>query len=162
MERFFQKLPKGVVAQPSVHQSSEMISSVAVRKRLVGRPPSTSKAKESSSIIGNDTSANSLRKTKRILSASENCAVEQPAERILMTRLQKDGSLREVPVLILAGNCDYDHCTILDDKTAPIFQLRHLTQLERNHIRSECHVWAATGDHQSFRTGEQVHGIIIS
>jgi hypothetical protein len=155
MERFFQKLPKGVVAPPSSFQPpSDMISSIPVRKRFVGRPPSISKM--SSSIIENKVSANSLREHKKqILSATK------PAERILMRRLQNDGSMQELPVIILAGEHDYDHCTIIDDKTAPIFQRRHLTRLERNHIRSECHVWTATGEHQSFRTGEQVHGRII-
>ena len=82
---------------------------------------------------------------------------EVESERILFDRIQKDGTIRRIPVIILAGEYEYQHCSIIDDKKAPCFQRRHLSLLEKNYIRSECHNWSADGSHFGFRSGEQVH-----
>lgn len=151
MLKYFEKLPKGFVAQPSFQQKQPSISPIeSIKKRKVGRPPSSISKSSTSQLIESENSSCCLKYDDEVHS-----------ERILFDRVQKDGTICRIPVIILAGEYEYQHCSIIDDKKAPCFQRRHLSSLERNYIRSECHNWSANGTHFGFHTGEQVHERII-
>ena len=111
MLKFFEKLPKGIIAQPSSHppQQPPIISIESIKKRKVGRPPSILKS-STSKLIASESSSRCLKYDEEVES-----------ERILFDRIQKDGTIRRIPVIILAGEYEYQHCSIIDDKKLHAF-----------------------------------------
>jgi hypothetical protein len=147
MLKYFNKLPKGKVAEP-LPVLAQQATVAAEKRKVVGRPPSATKNNKSK--IGE---LNSLSSTTSSNNAKELVVV---AEKILIERLQKDGTILAVPVIILAGENEYNHCTIVDSIDADPRKQR-----KRNFIRSECHAWGADGSHIGFRTGFQTLEKII-
>jgi hypothetical protein len=154
MDKFFKRVPAGTKAG----ELSKIIpgnllnftSSMPVAKRPVGRPRSV--GKEAVEITQH------LSSTDRNSSNHSNLnGSTVTSEPILLLRIQKDGTMKEVQTIILAGYNDFDHCTVLDWPNATANQRRHLSELERNYVRSECHVWGLDNSHMSFRTSTEIH-----